>query len=243
MKYSFTALALASLASAAAVNSKEAVNPLSVNITPLGNTVVKAVITNSGSKGLNVLNKGTILDTVPVNKFKVTKGSEKADFHGVKLRLATKGFQQADFTTLQPGESTEVTVDLAEIYGLEASGQYDVQAAGRFRYAEVGSTQLVSSIPFSSNHIAMDVDGQVAAQVVKAIDAAVAKRSTITSGCSADQKSTVLEGERRCVSQARAAADAALNGSASKFKEYFKSTASADRKLVSSLKPQVKSQC
>ena len=244
MKYSFTSLALAGLAAAAAVNTKEAAAPVSVSITPVGNTAVKAVITNNGNKGYNILHKGTILDKIPTNDFEVTKDSQKAEFHGVKLRLG-KTFDQSAFTALQPGQSKEVVVDLAEVYGLDKSGIYDVRAAGQFRVAELGSTELIrdETIFYHSNPVSLNVDGQRASKVSKAIHVALQSRSTIQSDCSASQKSTIADGEKRCAAQANAAADAALNGSASKFQEYFKSTATADRQRVANRLKAVAKEC
>lgn len=278
MKYSFSSLAtIIGLASAAAVD-KHASSPLSVNIEPMGETVVRATITNNGEKDYNIMQKGTILDTAPVNKFAVTKGGKytraqpsplarlplsrpsetcvrkklttrytdtKADFHGVKLRLATTNVPESSFIALGAGSSTEVVVDLAEIYGLDNSGTYDVQAAGQFRYAEKGSTELVGEpLRFSSNKVSIDVDGAKAASVTKAIDGGrQRKRSTISSDCSADQRSVIDEGIDRCYSQATAAARAARSGSASKFREYFMSTSSDDRSYVASRFDAVASEC
>ncbi len=243
MKYSFSAIALAGLASAAAVNSNA--SPVSVSLSSMGDTTVKAVITNNGDKGYNIMHKGTILDHVPVNKFQVTKGAEMASFHGIKLRMGTTGFHADDFTALSPGESKEVVVDLAEIYGLDKSGVYDVMASGRFRVADADSTELIrgGGVRFASNSVSINVDGAKAGQVTKAIHANLEARSKIASDCTASQTTTVKDGIARCKSQANAAADAATNGSASKFKEYFKSTADKDRKYVASRFKAVAKEC
>lgn len=245
MKYSLTAIALVGVASAAVVQTKELASPVTVSLSSIDHTTVKATITNNGNKGYNIMHKGTILDTLPVNKFRVTKDSSKAAFHGVKLRMSSTGFEEADFTPLSPGESKEVVVNLAELYGLDESGVYDVNAAGRFKIAEINSTEIIrgGSLRFTSNHLSLDVDGARASQVTKAIHANLASRSTVSSDCSASQKSTVLEGIRRCASQATAAANAALTGSASKFQEYFKSTATKDRQLVANRLKAVAKEC
>ncbi|KAK3192537.1 hypothetical protein K4F52_001336 [Lecanicillium sp. MT-2017a] len=243
MKYSFSALALAGMASAAAVNTNA--SPVSVSLSSMGDTTVKAVITNNGDKDYNIMHKGTILDSVPVNKFQVTKGADTASFHGIKVRMGTTGFHEDDFTALSPGESKEVVVDLASIYGLDKSGAYDVSASGRFRVAEAGSTELVrgAGVRFSSNSVKINVDGHKASQVTKAIHESLASRSTIDSDCTASQKTTVQDGIDKCKAQANAAADAAVNGSASKFKEYFMSTATKDRSYVADRFKAVAKEC
>lgn len=245
MKYSFAALSLAGMASAAAINAKELASPISVSLASVDHTTVKATITNTGSQGYNIMHKGTLLDTLPVNKFRVTKDSASARFVGVKLRMSTTGFEADDFTALAPGESKEVVVDLAQLYGLDASGLYDINAVGSFRFAELNSTELVQGgrLSFTSNHLSLTVDGAKASQVTKAIHAALASRSTIQSDCSASQKTTIADGERRCAAQANAAATAALSGSATKFQEYFKSTATKDRQLVANRLKAVAKEC
>lgn len=232
MKYSFTSLVLATLASAAAVNTDP--NPVSVSLTSMGNSVVKAVLTNNDNKGYNIMHKGTFLDDIPVNKFQVKKGSNKANFHGIKLRMGASGFEEDDFTALFPGESKEVVVDLAELYGLDESGTYDVAAKGRFNIAEMNSTELIrgGGLRYNSNKLSINVNGKQAGQVIKAIEAILQSRSTINSTCTDSQTSTVADGLSRCESQAEAAAEAALNGSESKFEEYFMSTSDDDKQYV-----------
>lgn len=160
----------------------------------------------------------------------------------MKLRLATKNLPESSFTALAPGQSKEVLIDLAEIYDL-TSGIYDVVGKGHFRYAELNSTELVGSVlPYTSNALAMNIDGVVAAQVTKAIDA-VEKRSTIQNDCTAAQKSVVAQSEAKCYNQAVAASKAALSGSATKFQEYFKSTATKDRQYVSKRFDAVAKEC
>lgn len=78
MKYSIASLAATiGLASAAAVDTNAAPSPLSVSLTPVGNSQVKAIITNNSNKGYNIFHRGTILDTkTPVDKFQITKDSK-----------------------------------------------------------------------------------------------------------------------------------------------------------------------
>lgn len=94
----------------------------------------------------------------------------------------------------------------------------------------------------------MKIDGPVAAQVTKAVVAAAAaanfnRRSTIQDDCSASQTKTIADGEARCVKQAQAAAQAATSGSATKFNEYFKTTATADRQYVAKRFTAVAKEC
>jgi hypothetical protein len=62
------------LAKAAAVNFQEA-PLLVVKIEQVGNSEVKASITNTGNEALRVLRAGSILDSSPIEKVKVFQGS------------------------------------------------------------------------------------------------------------------------------------------------------------------------
>ena len=82
----FTQLTLAALAtyvSAASVDLNKRESPLSVVLSPSGNTEVKVAVTNNGEKSLNLLSKGTFLDEEnPVEKVSVfsTSGSKSITF-------------------------------------------------------------------------------------------------------------------------------------------------------------------
>ena len=67
-------VALASMAMAAPANKKRA-NALDVKLEQIGNTEVRAVISNNGVNNLKVLKTGTILDTNPVEKVQVFQNS------------------------------------------------------------------------------------------------------------------------------------------------------------------------
>jgi hypothetical protein len=43
------------------------------------------------------MHKGAFLKDIPVNRFQVKKGPNKADFHGIKLRIGASGFKEDDF--------------------------------------------------------------------------------------------------------------------------------------------------
>lgn len=67
-------VALASMAMAAPANKKRA-NALDVKLEQIGNTEVRAIISNNGVNNLKVLKTGTILDTNPVEKVQVFQNS------------------------------------------------------------------------------------------------------------------------------------------------------------------------
>ena len=62
---------LASLAAAASVDVNKRETPLEVKLELLGNTGVKASITNTGSSALKLFKTGTLLDQQPVEKVEI----------------------------------------------------------------------------------------------------------------------------------------------------------------------------
>lgn len=239
----FTQLSLAALAayaSATAINVNKRDSPLSVELTASGNSEVKVTVTNTGTKTLNLLSKGTFLDEVnPVEKVSVYSagGSAKVPFEGIKIRLMTSGLTSEDFLTLAAGEVKELTVEAAALHSLESGGDFDIFAQGLIPYAEEGSTELTGNLAYDSNKLTMAVDGAIAATVSKAI----AKRTVVGSSCTGSKLSAVRTALSNCQRLASAAATAATAGT--KLDTYFKSTATSTRNTVSARLRAVASDC
>ena len=65
-------MAFASIANGAAIDLLKRSTPLTVELTPLGNSKVKASVTNNDARGYNLFYKGSFLDgDSPVDKFTV----------------------------------------------------------------------------------------------------------------------------------------------------------------------------
>lgn len=64
-------IALASMAMAAPSAEKRAPSPLDVKLEMVGNSEVKATVTNNGKSNLKLFKTGTILDSAPVEKARV----------------------------------------------------------------------------------------------------------------------------------------------------------------------------
>jgi deuterolysin len=89
MKFLTPITALAALASAASVDVNKRATPLEVTLEKVGNTKVIAKVTNTGAKGLNLFNKGTILDSQPVEKLVVHSASKSPDFSLQQIQKGT----------------------------------------------------------------------------------------------------------------------------------------------------------
>ncbi|KAI5245883.1 hypothetical protein E4T42_06626 [Aureobasidium subglaciale] len=236
-------IALAATASCTAIDLDKRASPLDVTLTPLGNTKVKAVLTNNGDVSYNLFYKGSFLDSAPVDKFHVTSASANAPFAGILQRLATTGLTEESFKPIMAGQTIEVEVELAELYELSSSGAYNVLAAGSLPYAELNSTVLSgSALSFSSNTISLDVDSEEAAKVEMAISK-LQKRTAIQGDCSGTKLTAIRSALSNCNKLATAAANAATSGSATTFNTYFKSTSSSVRSTVAARLRAVASDC
>ena len=77
MKLLASLAAITSLASAIAVSGLDKrESPFEVKLEKVGNTVVKATVTNTGASDVKVLKTGTFLDDAPVEKVQVLRGSK-----------------------------------------------------------------------------------------------------------------------------------------------------------------------
>ncbi|KAI0434168.1 neutral protease 2-like protein [Xylaria sp. FL1042] len=218
MKFLGNVALLASLASAASLGKRAA--PLDVQLEQVGNSAIKATITNTGAEDLKVLKTGTILDSAPVEKVQVFKDSNKLGFEGIKLRLMTgKAFDNEAFQTIPAGQTIEVSFDAAELHDLTASGEYDFVANGVLSYTTSESNEITGAVPYSSNTLTAKVDGEEAAQARSNF----VKRTAIQSDCTGTKLTSSRNAVTNCRSFAAAASSAALSNTA-KVQEYFKST-------------------
>ncbi|KAL7820678.1 Deuterolysin metalloprotease family domain-containing protein [Trichoderma gracile] len=237
MKFISGLLALAALASAA---PGKAPTPLDIKLESAGNAEIKAVITNTGKNNLKIFKTGTILDNSPVEKVKISSGEHTVPFDGIRQRISTANLDEDAFQSIPAGESIEVTFDIAEAHDLSVGGKYDVQSTGAFSFAQEDSTELVGSVPFETNKISVDVDGEAASARRLAFHQ---KRTRVQSDCSGSRLSVTQTALRNCQSLASAAQQAAASGSASKLSEYFKSSSSSVRSTVSGVFGRVASEC
>lgn len=73
---SIIGLCLTTLALGARVNVQKRASPLEITIESVGNSGVKASLTNTGSEDLKLLKTGTILDSKAIEKAEIYSGSE-----------------------------------------------------------------------------------------------------------------------------------------------------------------------
>lgn len=117
--------------------------------------------------------------------------------------------------------------DIASTSDLSRGGLVTLRSSGLVPL--VDGDMVIGYLPYRSNDLTIDVDAAKVSQVSKAIKPL--RRTNLT--CNDSSRQLILEKAlNNTVSLATAAAKAALTGSASKFSEYFKTTANATRQVV-----------
>ncbi|KAF2964037.1 hypothetical protein GQX73_g9533 [Xylaria multiplex] len=233
MKAAAIAAYFAALTNAAAVNLKGE-SPLVVEIEQVGNSEVKASITNTGNVPLRVLKAGSILDSSPVEKSKVAQGAKNVPFTGVRIYINTKDLKDEAFQTIGAKETVEVQWDAAQLHDMSAGGEFNISTEGSLRYAEEDSNHIAGQVVYGSNVIQAKVNGAQAAEVHNAFHEAIkAKRVVIQSDCTSSQTKTVnaaLGVAKTYAQNAQSAANAGTH-----LQEYFKSTDSTTKSTVVSV--------
>ncbi|KAA8642049.1 hypothetical protein EYZ11_005587 [Aspergillus tanneri] len=216
--------ALASTASAAPVNEPS----LSVKLSQIDNSRVKAVITNAGKEDVEFVHLNFFRDQAPVKKVAVYRGKNEVQFEGIKRRFRMNGLTKEAITSLAAGSSIEDEFDIASTSDLAQGGTITINSHGLVPL--VKDNKVTGYIPYQSNDLQLDIDGTKAAKVTKAILHNL--RRTTLADCSGETQSALEKALTNAADLANKAAEAAESGDASKFQEYFKVTDDQTRKTV-----------
>ncbi|KAI1385582.1 Deuterolysin metalloprotease family-domain-containing protein [Hypoxylon trugodes] len=241
MKFTVGLSFLAALASAVSVDLTKRDSPLDVKLEMVGNTAVKASITNTGAIDVKVFKTGTFLDeNTPTEKVEIFQAGNKLQFDGIRLRIMTSGLSEEAFRIIAAGETVEATFDVGQVYDLSAGGKYDVVSKGALSYAEVNTTDLAGVYSIAGSSVTAEVDGVAARDVRRRFHA---KRIDVQQDCTGSKLSSTNTAVNNCRSLASAASTAASSGSSTRFTEFFKTTSSSTRSTVASVFTKVASEC
>lgn len=219
------------LVSSFAVDLEKRASDVDVTLSSAGGSMVKATIKNNAAETLKFLKAGTFLDTAPVGKATVFKDGAALAFKGVLFRIKTFDLSEDSFASLAPGATLESTFELASVTDLSAGGTFEVVTEGAVPLAPAGSTELSDGrLTFRSNKLSITVDGAAAARVAPAVKTLNGR--TILTSCAGAQDTSLRNALSNAVRLSNSAANAAASGSATKFQEYFKTTATDARTTV-----------
>ncbi|EPS32975.1 hypothetical protein PDE_07936 [Penicillium oxalicum 114-2] len=222
-----TLLALAQYACAVPVEAGKA-DALDVTLTQISDTRIKAVVKNTGKEDVTFVHLNFFRDSAPVKKVAVYKDNQEVTFEGILRRFKTEGLTSESLTTLAAGQTLEDEFDIATTSDLANGGAVTLRSNGMVPVVREGS--VAGYIPYKSNDLKIEIDGEKAAKVQKAVKT-LSKRTRET--CSNSARRSALETAlRNAASLATTAAREAASGSSTRFQTYFKSTSSSVRSTV-----------
>ncbi|KAJ5223229.1 hypothetical protein N7468_007771 [Penicillium chermesinum] len=201
---------------------------LNVTLSWAGDTRIKAVVENTSGERVTFVHLNFFGDSAPVKKVTVYQNNEEVVFDGIKRRLQLQGLGSASVTALGAGETLEDEFDIAETTDLSLGGAVTLRSDGLVPVVSEGV--VTGYLPYSSNDLEIDVDGSKASRVPKALK--LLERRTEESCSNPSRKSALETALTNTVKLASAAATAARSGSSSKFREYFQTTSSSTRSVV-----------
>ncbi|KAG8688479.1 hypothetical protein FRC09_012886 [Ceratobasidium sp. 395] len=167
------------------------------SVTDVENLSVKATLTNTGSETLKLINDPrTVLSTWRTNAFSIQGEAGSPAFTGIKVKyspeLAAKRTDAAAFTVLAPGQSFELTHELAGVYNFTTSGagNYKFTAANLFQHVDADGK--LNSITADTQSHTLAVSGKLASSKGRPVHRRGLQRRAITyNGCSSTQQSQI----------------------------------------------------
>ncbi|CAE6500423.1 unnamed protein product [Rhizoctonia solani] len=136
-------------------------------VTDVENLAVKATVTNTGSETVKLLkDPRTVLSDWRTNAFAIEGAAGSPAFTGIKVKyspeLALKSGDESKFAVLAPGQSFELTHDLAGVYNFTSSGagEYQFSASNVFQY--VDSNGKLATISADTQSHKLKVGGSLA---------------------------------------------------------------------------------
>ncbi|KAI9148443.1 Neutral protease [Paramyrothecium foliicola] len=237
MKFS-AILALVS-AALAAPTSRDA-RPIDVALELIGNSGIKAVVTNTGETSIKVLKTGSILSGAPIEKAKVWKNDKEIAFDGVRIIVLAENLDEDAFQVIAAGESVEASFDVAELHDLSEGGKFKINVSGAFQYAEDDSTTATGSVNFDTVSLEVDVDGEQASLARLNF---LEKRTRIQADCTGTRLTALRNAVAGCATLARNGQNAANNGAAAKLTEFYKSSTASTRSTVAAVFGRAVTEC
>ncbi|KAL4877621.1 Deuterolysin metalloprotease family-domain-containing protein [Aspergillus karnatakaensis] len=190
-----------------------------INLELLGNTTVKAQVTNVGTEGVRLVQRGGVLDQAPTKKVIVKGGETNPTFTGVRVEYILSHLTEEGFVQLTPDQTVASIFDIADLYALSPDQEYTAMADGILEYTTLTDNTKFALFDYVSNEITFTAPHDVESK----LDA----RSTLV--CDDDEyNARVQEAIATAAKMATAAAADARTGNSALFEKFFKSTSSDD---------------
>ncbi|KAB8213087.1 Deuterolysin metalloprotease family-domain-containing protein [Aspergillus novoparasiticus] len=191
-----------------------------VKLYTLGNSTIRAVVTNIGNDHLQLIKSGSILDeNRPTRKVSI---EGNARFTGVRVDYINSHLSPDAFVYLAPNQTIESVFNVAKFYDLVPGERYYAFASGYLEYIRSTVPNLFSSVAYTSNKVTFDAP--------RVLNKAITSRATLIA-CDAQYNDAMHQALDRVAKMAMAAAQEAREGG-ERLKVYFNSTSPEVRKEV-----------
>ncbi|KAG9089104.1 hypothetical protein FRC06_001715 [Ceratobasidium sp. 370] len=164
------------------------------SVVDVHNLSVKATLKNTGDETLKLLNDPrTVLSTAATDTFRIFSESGSPTFTGIKLKyVPSKDIalnEEGTFTVLAPGQSVEITHDLAGVYDFTLSGEgaYRFSASNVFNYLD--ATGALKTIQAGTNIYKFKLMGRLTTK--SGYTPTFLKRDVTYTNCSATQQADI----------------------------------------------------
>ncbi|KAE8423326.1 Deuterolysin metalloprotease family-domain-containing protein [Aspergillus pseudocaelatus] len=199
-------------------------NLIDVQLQSLGNSTIKAFITNIADENLRVVKRGGLLDNeLPTKKVVVSGSGADPTFTGAQVDYVNTHLNDDAFLELAPKQTIESIFDIADSHDLSPGEKYSAIADGMLEYTKLNNTKKFFVVPYTSNAIEFDAPEDSANRL--------AARATLES-CSGEYNQLMQDNLAQAAKMAEAAAADARDGSSGLFQKFFKSQDEADKKEV-----------
>ncbi|KAL4810832.1 Deuterolysin metalloprotease family-domain-containing protein [Aspergillus unguis] len=196
--------------------AQEAAQPspsFDVHLEALGNTTVKAHVTNLGADGVRIVQRGGVLDKAPTKKVTVTGGDSDPTFTGVRVEYVLSHLTGDGFVEVSPNQTIASVFDIADFYDLTPGQEYTAISNDHIEYTTLLDEKKFLTYRYKSNNITFTAPTDVKNRLQE--------RSTLE--CSGEYNDLVQNAISRAAEMATAAAKDARTGS-DLLKKFFKST-------------------
>ncbi|KAK2733760.1 hypothetical protein FQN57_001947 [Myotisia sp. PD_48] len=207
---------------------------LDVQLSSVGNTEIRATVTNFANSSFSLLTLNSLLSSDPIRKVYVRVVNTEIPFEGISLQISTTNFPPDVFTYIGAGQTIESTFDLTESFDMSASGEYMVLSSAQFIYAAANQTTTLGVEPYRSNTLLAQVDGDTAKNSPRSFMNRLNRRTQIQNAesCTKEKHAKLEKALQACSRLALSSSIGAQHGSLSRFKKFFNSKNSTTRTEV-----------
>ncbi|OJJ64728.1 hypothetical protein ASPSYDRAFT_138625, partial [Aspergillus sydowii CBS 593.65] len=181
-----------------------------VTLESLGDSTVRAAVTNTGNEAVRLVRRGGILDHVATKKVRVDHGDIEAVFKGAQVKYIRSHLNDDAFVQLAPNETVTSVFDVADSHDL-SDGDHTAVSNGALEYTTLTDKEKFNTFHYKSNKISFT-----------ASDNANRLRARSTIDCSDNEyNSAVKAAISRAGEMAKAGAADARKGASANFKKFF----------------------